>query len=587
MFESMDVAEGKGTEEIVRIREDGVDRGGDGVVSSGSREGGTAIDGGGRRGQSEDYEGEDGVEVVADCPPSMVVNEQVASDVIVQESGEGSSSDPMTTAQNLRRTASDSYVDTTLPMFDLESVPDDTSQGYEHDDESGEGGSGSVHSGIGSVGDSFDGKKQVQLYREAGMEEKSRSAEYRRHSRRVSSRMRKHWEKKDGGIDPWHRKQLACFEVDKNANAVKRILSRAEIVQEARSMLPESAPTRKVLGHWLNSDAQTEEMKVWAKKMGFKSNFKAFKRYLKRYLRNSLQPRDIRQVDPQFAPKPALWVRHSAIIVSLEKTRAIILHNKMFLFDPDSETTQDTLKVVQHYLLGIPDGIDSNEALETFEFKALEGILYDLVTHLEAYHKFLNEKINQVMTGFSDKSLAAPLLEPLRLFKQKLSAYHTRVERAEHVLTELLDEDEDMANMYLTEKYRSPYKSRPALDHDEVEVLLEAYMQQVDDLLRKTEALKDNLDHEELMITLRLDTLRNKLLTVELVISIVAMTLSIGSFISGIFGMNLYNPLFKETTSSWVFYGVVLAIIFVVFIGSSCVVKFLHRKLPLFSFLQR
>ena len=58
---------GKRAEEVARIRgvgmDGGGDGGGDGGASIGGREGDAAIDGGGRRGQSEDYEGEDGVEV--------------------------------------------------------------------------------------------------------------------------------------------------------------------------------------------------------------------------------------------------------------------------------------------------------------------------------------------------------------------------------------------------------------------------------------------------------------------------------------------------------------------------------------------
>ena len=129
------------------------------------------------------------------------------------------------------------------------------------------------------------------------------------------------------------------------------------------------------------------------------------------------------------------------------------------------------------------------------------------------------------------------------------------------ILEKVLDEDEDMANMYLTEKHTSREDARNTGDHDEVEMLLEAYMQGVDEIVNQTSLKSEEIGDTEDLVMIHLDTLRNRLLSVELALSVVSMMFGVGSMLSGIFGINLPISLFDEGVSPLWFAAVTYVIV--------------------------
>ena len=119
------------------------------------------------------------------------------------------------------------------------------------------------------------------------------------------------------------RNDLICLEFDAIGNCFLRRLSRSELLKEAGESLQEDFSKLQIV----HSD------------LSFQKNLSNFplnslnerdKRSLLKFFRGSLQSRDIRQVDPAFSARPALWVRHNAILLSLEQIRAVILYNKLF-----------------------------------------------------------------------------------------------------------------------------------------------------------------------------------------------------------------------------------------------------------------
>lgn len=374
------------------------------------------------------------------------------------------------------------------------------------------------------------------------------------------------------------RYELSCYEIDVHGNVSQRMLTRSEILQEARETLPKHAPSPKAVARWLDKpEIESQELKDFsAVYVGRReASRKAMQRALRNYLRNSLQPRDIRQVDPAFAAKPALWVRNSAMVVSLEGVRAIILHNKIFLFDPDHPLMRTTVSVVQQSIKTSPDLLE--DPAMPFEFKALEGIFIVGILGLEREFNQFDPDISKKLRELPSQ-LTTKMLEDLRANKQRLNHFLSRAHSVRDILEKLLEEDEDMANMYLTEKSRSPNVSRNVMDHDEVEMLLEAYMQVIDELVNRADLLSDAIEDLEDLVMIHLDTLRNRLLSVELAMSVVSMTFGFGGVVGGVFGMNLQITLFESSASKFWFLGVVLFIIFVVVAVSWILLIALRRR---------
>jgi hypothetical protein len=74
--------------------------------------------------------------------------------------------------------------------------------------------------------------------------------------------------------------------------------------------------------------------------------------------------------------------------------------------------------------------------------------------------------------------------------------------------------DEDLAGMYLTAKSRG--RQRDVDQHDEVELLLEAYVKQVDGIVQEADQLVSNMRNTEEIVNIILDANRNSLMLLDL-----------------------------------------------------------------------
>ena len=157
--------------------------------------------------------------------------------------------------------------------------------------------------------------------------------------------------------------------------------------------------------------------------------------------------------------------------------------------------------------------------------------------------------------------LTSRQLEELRSFKQRLSQFSARSQEVQRVIQEILEEDENMINMYLTEKSTFPKHRRNLVEHEEIEIISESYLQIIDHLTNRAELLDNAIDDTEDLVTIRLDTIRNKILFVELTLNILGLAFAAGSLVSGIFGMNLGIPIFKEENGSGMYFAVCVFVI--------------------------
>ncbi|CAN8064426.1 unnamed protein product [Agarophyton chilense] len=288
---------------------------------------------------------------------------------------------------------------------------------------------------------------------------------------------------------------------------------------------------------------------------------------------NRLTIRDMRQMDPEFPANPAIWIREDAIVVSLESVRAIILHDKIFVFDPEND-------VVQKPMWYIRKCIDSNEnVFLPFEFRALEGILLNTCAVLEREFAAVEPQLKQTI-GTLPTRITSEGLEMLRHLEQRLNQYYSRARKVQQALQAVLDDDEDMADMYLTEKYKNRATRRNPLDHDEAEMLLETYLQTVDDVTTKSELLNRAIDHTESLIEIHLDTMQNRLLLVDLFITAITTTISFGGLITAVFGMNLPLPrqIASLPSSQFYFYGCVFVMVTVMGIGLAFLMRWCRRQ---------
>ncbi|XP_057806340.1 magnesium transporter MRS2-3-like [Salvia miltiorrhiza] len=351
--------------------------------------------------------------------------------------------------------------------------------------------------------------------------------------------------------------------------------------------------------------------------------------------RTGLPARDLRMLDPALSYPSTVLGRERAIVVNLENIRSIITSHEMIfqnskdpLLTPFVHKIQGVFRHRQAVVFSqecgevgkkevwtdfyssnepqsMADGGDQiyssgrfqqskkeeegnaeqvGETLKIlpFEFVALEACLEATCTSLDDEATRLEQEAHPALDKLTSK-ISTLNLDRVRHIKSRLVAITGRVQKVRDELEHLLDDDEDMAEMYLTEKLeeqqqfenssmkeqdmvdeeedRANFETTMGLDADEqsmqsssikdldveeLEMILEAYFVQIEGTLNKLSALREYVDDTEDYINIMLDDKQNHLLQMGVVLT--TATLVVGAFVAltGVFGMNIGIELFDE-----------------------------------------
>jgi magnesium transporter len=91
--------------------------------------------------------------------------------------------------------------------------------------------------------------------------------------------------------------------------------------------------------------------------------------------------------------------------------------------------------------------------------------------------------------------------------------------------------------MYLTA--RAQGKPRAVHDHEQLELLLESFTKQVEEIVSEVDTTVANVQSTQEIAELMLDSGRNALLALDVKISIATLGVGTGALIAGFFGMNV------------------------------------------------
>jgi regulator of replication initiation timing len=342
--------------------------------------------------------------------------------------------------------------------------------------------------------------------------------------------------------------ELECLAFDEKGNFERRAVSRLELLRAARSVqsaLIDYPPLLSDSGDDLSQEQIAKLMKRRQKR-------------IHEYRQNFLQIRDLRQIDPSFASKTALWVRQNVLIISLLHIRALIFADRLLLFDPDAPEVQETALVIRERLRSVP--VD-RDVYAPFEFRALEACFICVCNALERELGAFEPYLMQLLEDLSRESTMQKI-ESLRMLKLRLNGFLAKAQDIRQTLKSVLDEDEDMARLYLTELRKQHGKPRTTEDHEAAEQLLESYLQLVDHVHNRAELLDAATSDTEDLLSIQLDAMRNRLLVLDMSISVVTGAFSWADVVIGLFHMNLQLPIYGENGGSvgW-FIGVVFVML--------------------------
>ncbi|KAG6547031.1 hypothetical protein Mapa_011648 [Marchantia paleacea] len=331
--------------------------------------------------------------------------------------------------------------------------------------------------------------------------------------------------------------------------------------------------------------------------------------------RVGIHARDLRILDPLLSYPSTILGRERAIVLNLEHIKAIITAEEVLLRNPHDEFV---IPIVEELCRRLPpksgrkhmnasalagydetserehkDGSswdpqnenqDSGADVPPFEFRALEVALEAICSFLDARTTELETNAYPALDELT-KKISSRNLDRVRKLKSGMTRLTARIQKVRDELEQLLDDDEDMADLFLTRKMvgsgsptapsvvQSWVPASPTIgsrisrasrastvtsyghgsdDVEELEMLLEAYFMQIDGTLNKVTTLREYIDDTEDYINIQLDNHRNRLIQLELILSSATVVMAIYSLVAAIFGMNLpykwnegYSYIFK------------------------------------------
>ncbi|OQS06486.1 CorA Metal Ion Transporter (MIT) Family, partial [Thraustotheca clavata] len=259
--------------------------------------------------------------------------------------------------------------------------------------------------------------------------------------------------------------------------------------------------------------------------------------------------RDIRKLDNAFAlaVEPAIIIRQQAILLNADPLRVVVLRDSCIVFLPDGADS-----LVSSLKCNFQEHITAEYI--AFEFGALEAVLSTICKCTTSFMDIRSDVSSRLVSNAFEKNALQALaaldgmlnklsnsseLENLRLLKDSLHKLESQVNGIRRILMEILDNDEDLHTMYLTKLNENPTIDLMSFDTENAESLLETYLQDIYGTQARIALLLNNIQNTENMVTLKLDTKRNYLLTVDLTLTILTTLLTVPTFIVGGFGMNL------------------------------------------------
>lgn len=304
-----------------------------------------------------------------------------------------------------------------------------------------------------------------------------------------------------------------------------------------------------------------------------------------------INARDLRILDPLLSYPSTILGRERAIVLNLEHIKAIITSQEVILRDPLDDNVAPIVEEFQKRLPklnstshgqgedeeppGPQNDMETNEENDIefpFEFRALEVALEGICSFLDERTRELETAAYPALDDLTSK-ISSRNLDRVRKLKSAMTRLTNRVQKVRDELEQLLDDDDDMADLYLSRKLAgasSPVSGHevhnwsptsPTIgskisrasrasaatmigeyDVEELEMLLEAYYMQIEGTLNKLSTLREYIDDTEDYINIQLDNHRNQLIQLELFLCSGTVCLSVYSLVAAIFGMNIPYP---------------------------------------------
>uniref|UniRef100_A0A8C5H0G1 Magnesium transporter n=1 Tax=Gouania willdenowi TaxID=441366 RepID=A0A8C5H0G1_GOUWI len=269
------------------------------------------------------------------------------------------------------------------------------------------------------------------------------------------------------------------------------------------------------------------------------------------YQELGLQARDLR-----FQHSTSLTARNNCIIIRM----AVLLKA---ILTPQSLLVLDFRGVgLERWLVReLAPQLASQTHTLPFEFRALEAVLQHKVNTLQTRLNDVEPVILDILESLVDPKILSADRSKLHVLLQNsksLSELETDIKVFKDSLLKILDEDEIIEELCLT-KWTDPRvfeESSLGIDQaEEMELLLENYYMQAEELGNKARELKELIDDSESVIFINLDSHRNVMMRLNLQLTMGSFSLTLFGLIGVAFGMNLTTAFEEDPRAFWLVTG--------------------------------
>ncbi|XP_011603807.1 magnesium transporter MRS2 homolog, mitochondrial isoform X1 [Takifugu rubripes] len=264
----------------------------------------------------------------------------------------------------------------------------------------------------------------------------------------------------------------------------------------------------------------------------------------------SLQARDLR-----FQHSTSLTARNNCIIIRMQTLKAIVTPQSLLVLDFRG------LGLERWLVLDLASQLASQTHSLPFEFRALEAILQHKVNSLQAWLNDVEPVIMDILESLVDPKILSADRSKLHVLLQNsksLSELETDIKVFKDSLLKILDEDELIEEFCLT-KWTDPRVFEEislGIDHaEEMELLLDNYYLQAEELGNRTRELKGLIDDSESVIFINLDSHRNVMMRLNLQLTMGSFSLTLFGLIGVAFGMNLSSTFEEDPWAFWLVTG--------------------------------
>ncbi|XP_055759961.1 magnesium transporter MRS2 homolog, mitochondrial isoform X1 [Salvelinus fontinalis] len=350
---------------------------------------------------------------------------------------------------------------------------------------------------------------------------------------------------------------LTCRTVSCSRSPIKCQLSKHPPVTRGKATLLRSCPSANLIRH-RGTEASLSSVAPAFVVMKFDKdgNVTSFeKKKLELYHELSLQARDLR-----FQHLTSITARNNNIIIRMEALKAVVTPNSLLVLDFRGLGLERWLVLELAPQLNGDHGALATHSLP-FEFRALEAILQHRVNILQARLNEVHPVILDILESLVDPKLLSADRSKLHILLQNsknLSELETDIKVFKDSLLKILDEEEMIEELCVT-KWTDPRvfeESSLGIDHaEEMELLLENYFMQAEELGNTTRELKGLIDDSESVIFINLDSHRNVMMRLNLQLTMGTFSLSLFGLMGVAFGMNLESTFEEDPKVFWLVTG--------------------------------